>query len=135
VFYLTYVFAELRRRRSRTILTALGLAVGVALVVTVNAVSSGLDGAQKKVLAPLTGVGTDMSVTRPIKFSQSGGPPPSAQGGGGRLNFRSIKPGAKIDLDAGMSSQITFSDTRVTNVESLDEVSGAAGYSRSTSCI
>ena len=45
------MLAELRRRRARTILTALGLAVGVALVVTTNAVSSGLDDAQQKVLA------------------------------------------------------------------------------------
>ena len=46
MFYLRYVFAELRRRKGRTILTALGLAVGVGLVVAVTALSSGLDEAQ-----------------------------------------------------------------------------------------
>ena len=60
------------RRRSRTVLTALGLAVGVGLVVIVAALSQGLDDAQTKVLDPLTGVGTDMSVTRPIVVSGSG---------------------------------------------------------------
>src|SRR6266508_3672072 len=71
VFYVTYILSELRRRRSRTFLTAFGLAVGVALVVTVNALSSGLDDAQAKVLKPLTGVGTDLSVTRPLKISNT----------------------------------------------------------------
>ena len=39
MFFVSYVFAELRHRRGRTILTALGLAVGVALVIAVNALS------------------------------------------------------------------------------------------------
>jgi hypothetical protein len=34
VFYFTYLLSELRRRKGRTLLTALGLAVGVGLVVT-----------------------------------------------------------------------------------------------------
>ena len=46
MFYLTYMLAELRRRSGRTILTALGLALGVGLVVTVTALSTGLDRAQ-----------------------------------------------------------------------------------------
>jgi putative ABC transport system permease protein len=58
MFYLRYMLSEPRRRRGRTFLTALGLGVGVALVVTVNAHSTGLDRAQSKVLEPLTGVGT-----------------------------------------------------------------------------
>ena len=73
MFYVSYVLAELRRRRGRTILTALGLAVGVGLVVTVNSLSTGLDHAQRKVLEPLTGVGTDMTVSRPIKITSNGG--------------------------------------------------------------
>jgi uncharacterized membrane protein YdfJ with MMPL/SSD domain len=54
VFYLRYLSAELRRRKGRTILTALGLAVGVGTVAIVVALSKGLDDAQSKVLAPLT---------------------------------------------------------------------------------
>ena len=75
MFYVTYMFAELRRRLGRTILTALGLGIGVGLVVTVTALSNGLDEAQAKILEPLTGVGTDMSVSRPIEFSDSGNGP------------------------------------------------------------
>src|ERR671932_366329 len=72
VFYVRYAISELRRRRGRTLLTALGLAVGVGLVVTVSALSNGLDDAQSKVLRPLTGVGTDMSVTRPVRVERGG---------------------------------------------------------------
>ena len=68
MFFLDYIFAELRRRRGRTVLTALGLAVGVGLVIIVNGLSTGLDNAQKTVLRPLTGVGTSIAVTRPLKL-------------------------------------------------------------------
>jgi ABC-type antimicrobial peptide transport system permease subunit len=66
VFYVQYLGAELRRRPGRTALTALGLAVGVGLVVIVGALSAGLEDAQDEVLEPLTGVGTDLSVSRPL---------------------------------------------------------------------
>ncbi|MGH9013584.1 MAG: ABC transporter permease [Acidimicrobiia bacterium] len=72
MFYVRYIAAELRRRRGRTILTLLGLAVGVGMVATVVALSNGLDDAQSEVLEPLTGVGTDMSVTRPIVVEGEG---------------------------------------------------------------
>jgi ABC-type antimicrobial peptide transport system permease subunit len=50
MFYLRYLVAELRRRPGRTVLTTLGLAVGVGLVVIVGALSRGLDDAQDEVL-------------------------------------------------------------------------------------
>src|ERR671911_1737658 len=78
MFYLHYLFAEVRRRPARTALTALGLAVGVGLVVIVGALSKGLDDAQGEVLEPLTGVGTDLSVSRPIAVPDGDG----AAGGG-----------------------------------------------------
>jgi putative ABC transport system permease protein len=64
VFHLSYALHELRRRLGRTILTALGLALGVGLVIGIISVSQGLDEAQQKVLAPLGSVGTDILVTR-----------------------------------------------------------------------
>lgn len=64
VFHLTYIASELRRRLARTVLTALGLALGVGLVIGIIGVSQGLDDAQNEVLAPLQSVGTDILVTR-----------------------------------------------------------------------
>jgi ABC-type antimicrobial peptide transport system permease subunit len=138
VFFVSSMFAELRRRRGRTILTALGLAVGVALVIAVTALSTGLDRAQAKVLEPLTGVGTDMSVTRPIRITQGGGPfgnlsraeqkrLRSEQGGGGPLNFRDLKPGARVDQDSFQASQLSFSQSQVAKTENLSGVAAAAG--------
>jgi hypothetical protein len=63
---LRYAGNELRRRSARTVLTALGLAAGVALVMGIVGVSDGLDSAQRKVLSPLGSVGTDILVTRTV---------------------------------------------------------------------
>ncbi len=67
MFHMTYIHRELRRRAGRTALTVTGLAVGVALVVAITAVSSGLDQAQAKVLDPLESLGTDLLVTRTVE--------------------------------------------------------------------
>ncbi len=135
MFYLSYAFAELRRRKSRTILTALGLGVGVALVVVVNAVSTGLNDAQQKVLAPLTGVGTDMSVTRPLTVSGNGQLSQSQQrrfrrlqGNGPGLQFQKLKSGQKVDIDNFTAAgQLTFSAARVKQIAAVEGVQSAAG--------
>jgi putative ABC transport system permease protein len=66
VFQLTYARRELRRRLGRTVLTALGLALGVGMVIGIIGVSQGLDDAQNEVLRPLGSVGTDILVTRVV---------------------------------------------------------------------
>jgi len=139
MFFLTYMLAELRRRRSRTILTALGLGVGVALVVAVSALSTGLADAQQRVLKPLTGVGTDMSVTRPLRLTTNSGvfsqlsPVQRArlrsqarQGAG--FGFSGARPGSKIDTDVANSSQVSFATSRVDRLAALQGVSETAGY-------
>ena len=72
MFQFGYVFNELRRRLGRTILTSLGLAAGVGLVIGIIGVSQGLDQAQAKVLAPLSSIGTDILVTRVVGASSTG---------------------------------------------------------------
>jgi ABC-type antimicrobial peptide transport system permease subunit len=140
MFYATYMLAELRRRSGRTILTALGLAIGVGLVVTVNALSTGLDRAQAAVLEPLTGVGTDMSVSRPIDFSdpgQDGFPNLSDEernqlrdeNGGGRVGLTDLgAPGTRFSRDTFVSTaQLSFPAGEVAKIRSLDGVSSAVG--------
>jgi ABC-type antimicrobial peptide transport system permease subunit len=143
VFYISYMFAELRRRKGRTLLTALGLAVGVGLVVTVNALSSGLDRAQASVLAPLTGVGTDMSVSRPIAVSSGSS---GSQGGFGRLSQKERDqlqkengasrlglqnlgaPGTHFTRDSFLAtSQLSFPASEVTTISQKANVKSAAG--------
>jgi putative ABC transport system permease protein len=140
MFFLAYMLSELRRRSGRTILTALGLGLGVGLVVTVNALSTGLDGAQAKILAPLTGVGTDMSVTRPIDLSpaQGGGFPQLSdeerqqlqnENGGGRFGLRNLgKPGASFSRDDFVSTaQLSFASSKVNRIAAIDGVAAVAG--------
>jgi ABC-type antimicrobial peptide transport system permease subunit len=140
VFYVTYMLAELRRRSGRTVLTAFGLAIGVGLVVTVNALSTGLDRAQAAVLEPLTGVGTDMSVSRPIDFTPSdeGGFPNLSEderrqlreeNGGGRFGLRALgEPGTRFSRDDFVSTaQLSFPASEVEEIRGIDGVSAAAG--------
>jgi ABC-type antimicrobial peptide transport system permease subunit len=134
MFYLTYMVAELRRRKGRTVLTALGLGVGIGLVVAVSALSAGLDDAQDRVLEPLTGVGTDMSVTRPLKVSS--GQLSNAErkqleqeNGSARLRLRDLgDPGEKFSrTDFVAASQLSFPASEVGKIGALDGVSDAAG--------
>ncbi len=85
MFFLGYLRSELLRRKSRTILTVLGLAVGVSLVIAVSALSKGLDKAQADALDPLSTIGTDLTVTLAPE-SQDGAQGQSFGGGfaGGR---------------------------------------------------
>jgi ABC-type lipoprotein release transport system permease subunit len=64
--YLTYIRRELRRRSKQSLVVALGLAIGVGLVVTVSSAAAGVRSAQGQVLHSLYGVGTDMTVTRSL---------------------------------------------------------------------
>jgi ABC-type antimicrobial peptide transport system permease subunit len=100
MFFLGYVRHELFRRRTRTILTMLGLGLGVALVVAISAISHGLDHAQKTALDPLAGIGTDLTVTRAAQtqWGGFGGGFGFGPGGGG---------GDTRDLLAANSSVIT----------------------------
>lgn len=147
MFYLQYVLAEVRRRRGRTALTALGLAVGVSLVVIVGALSRGLDDAQDEVLRPLTGVGTDLSVSRPLLLPDDEG---SAGAGTGdpfsglseqeqRLLERENEdhdaafdyselgePGERFTEVSLLSSRLSFPDSEVATIAGLDGAEDAA---------
>ncbi|BBA99735.1 putative integral membrane protein [Actinacidiphila reveromycinica] len=70
--FFTYLRRELRRRRKAALVVALGLALGIGLVITVDSVSSGMDQAQGKVLKSLYGLGTDMTVTKAAPASGTG---------------------------------------------------------------
>lgn len=72
MFFLTYLTHELLRRKRQAVVIALGLAVGIGLVMTVTAVSSGVRRAQAEVLHSLYGLGTDVTVTTAPPASGSG---------------------------------------------------------------
>ena len=133
MFYLRYLRAELLRRRGRTILTLLGLAIGVGLVIAISSLSRGLDAAQKETLDPLGGIGTDLTVTRAASEDQGGGP-----FGGGRdvveANQAVItdlsklgKAGTHFVHDFFLpGTQLTFSKTQAQEIAKLDGVAGVS---------
>lgn len=63
MFFLTYLRRELRHRIRQATLIAMGLAVGIGLVVVVTAAADGVKNAQGTVLHALYGIGTDLTVT------------------------------------------------------------------------
>jgi ABC-type antimicrobial peptide transport system permease subunit len=139
VFYLHFLAAELRRRPGRTALTALGLAIGVGLVVVVSALSAGLDEAQEEVLEPLTGVGTDMRVSRPLEGAGKGPAATSSlpereqrllrkENPEGLFHFEPSElgePGERFTKFQTLSSDLSFPASKVRRVSALDRVRDA----------
>ena len=141
MFFFGYLRSELLRRKSRTILTVLGLAVGVSLVIVVSALSKGLDEAQAKALDPLSSIGTDLTVTlapQSQDTSQGGGFGGGGFGGSSReviqANQSAItdlsklgKPGTQFTHDFFLpGTQLTFPETSAAQIA---KVAGVAGVS------
>ncbi|MEU2056640.1 ABC transporter permease [Streptomyces bungoensis] len=80
-----YLRRELSRRKKAALVVAMGLALGIALVITVDSVSAGMTQAQGKVLKSLYGLGTDMTVTKARSAPKAGG----SQGPNFRFDARS----------------------------------------------
>src|ERR1700753_2896458 len=77
--FFTYLWRELRRRARQAIFIAVGLALGIGLVITVTAASTGVKNAEGTVLHSLYGVGRVLTVTKS---------PTTAAGGGTSFGFR-----------------------------------------------
>lgn len=138
MFFFTYLARELRRRLRQTVFIALGLAVGVGLVLTVTAASAGVRNAQAGVLKGLYGVGTDVTVSGPAPSAQV---PGGGLGAGNRVQIgmgpggaqmcvngkcRTLKDGYTIDTLASTSNS-PISATDVAKVAALRGVTAAAG--------
>jgi ABC-type lipoprotein release transport system permease subunit len=93
--FFTYLRRELRRRRKAALVVASGLALGIALVIVVNAVSTGMGKAQAQVLESLYGLGTDMTVTKAPE------PPAEGEEGGNRPRFRFDARGGEDGEEGG----------------------------------
>jgi putative ABC transport system permease protein len=124
--FVTYLGRELRRRMRQACFIALGLAVGIGLVITVTAASAGVRNAQGTVLHSLYGVGTDITVTTA-----------PSQGSGGPFGFRikgqrpsGARPGAgqKFRRDALVTGALgTLTSASVTRITRARDVTAAAG--------
>ena len=137
MFFVRYARSELTRRRGRTIVTVSGLALGVALVVVIAALTRGLDDAQATALDPLSTIGTDLTVARAPVEDTGGGFGPGGGGGGREVvqaNSSVItdlsklgKPGETFTHTFFLpGTQLTFSQAQAKQVGEIDGVDAAA---------
>jgi ABC-type lipoprotein release transport system permease subunit len=124
--FFTYLRRELRRRMRQASLIAVGLALGIGLVITVTALSAGVKNAQGEVLHSLYGVGTDITVTK-APAANSGGP--ASFGFRGQTGTRTRPAaGTAIDIDTLASRGTgTITASSVAAVAHLRNVAAAAG--------
>jgi ABC-type antimicrobial peptide transport system permease subunit len=124
--FVTYLVRELRRRKRQACFIALGLAVGIGLVITVTAASAGVKNAQSTVLHSLYGVGTDITVTTapaqgsgsPFGFRVGGRPPTGAR----------PQAGQKFTRDTLVTGALgTLKASSVTQIARTRQVTAAAG--------
>lgn len=124
--YWMYLRRELAGRTKQTVIVAVGLAVAIALVIVVNALSAGVRDAQAQALSSVYGVGTDLTVT--------GAQTEPGEGGGPRFDF-GADDGSTQDGTTSLSQSRLMTDflratldaTTVTTVAGLDDVAAATG--------
>ncbi len=125
--FFTYLGRELRRRMRQGVFIALGLALGVGLVITVTAASAGVKNAQGTVLHALYGVGTDVTVT---KTPAAGSFTPGSFGFGFRTGTTK-RPAAGTKISTSTLAQgatlASISASSVSTVTGLHDVAAAAG--------
>jgi len=127
----TYLRRELINRRKQTVIIAIGMALAIALVIIVNAVSAGVKQAQESVLQSVYGVGTDITVSQPAAAQNASAE--QGPGGGPRFDF-----GAEAGTDTGTAREVntsrleatrgstTMDASTLTTVEKVANVSSAA---------
>ncbi|HWU60135.1 MAG TPA: ABC transporter permease [Microbacteriaceae bacterium] len=127
-----YLRRELMNRRKQTIIIAIGMALAIALVIVVNAVSAGVKDAQSRVLQSVYGVGTDVTITQPAEAAGTANA--GGTGGPGRFDFGSgagTESGSgsrtvhtsRLEVERGTQ---TLADSALSKVASVDGVQSAA---------
>jgi len=104
-----YVLHELRRHHHRTLVNILGIAVGISLFVSINAVSEGF---RKAVSLPFENIGADLVVQKPEQREVDAAQTPASMEGirlpfsNGLLTQEEIRNLASIESVAGSASSL-----------------------------
>lgn len=124
--YGTYLRRELAGRKKQTWIVAIGLAIAIALVIIVNALTAGVRDAQGQALESVYGVGTDLTVT--------GAAAEPGEGGGQRFDFGSEDGATEGDTTTLSQSTLmtdfmrgTLDASVLDTVTSTDGVTAASG--------
>ncbi|WP_460801785.1 ABC transporter permease [Microbacterium sp. GXF6406] len=126
--YGRYLRRELVGRKKQTVILAVGLAVAIALVIIVKALTAGVRDAQAQALESVYGVGTDLTVT--------GAMTEPGEGGGPRFEFDADAGEAGVDTTTLSSSQLMTEMMRSTlDAAVLDDVLDTPGVSGATATL
>ena len=120
--FITYLLRELRRRMRQAIFVAAGLALGIGLVITVIAASTGVSDSQATVLHSLYGVGTDVTVTQ--SPASGSGRPPNFRIGGAAPGKAGTSFSRNVLRGPGLG---TLKSSSVSTISGLTDVSAASG--------
>lgn len=126
--YGTYLRRELAGRKKQTAIVAIGLAIAIALVIIVNALTAGVRDAQAQALESVYGIGTDLTVT--------GAAAEPGEGGGQRFDFGSDD--GTTDGETTTLSQSTLRTDRMRgtlDASVLDTVTSTDGVTAATAAL
>ncbi|WP_448002972.1 ABC transporter permease [Agromyces bauzanensis] len=129
--FFTYLRRELAGRRRQTAIVAVGMALAIALVMIVDAVSSGVRDAQASVLESVYGVGTDLTVSQEPTAPEEG-----EARGPGRFEF-DAGDGTTTDGSTALSqSRLTAGfGTTTFDASALDTVQGVDGVAAASAAL
>ncbi|GGF17419.1 ABC transporter permease [Subtercola lobariae] len=122
----TYLRRELVNRRKQTIIISIGMALAIGLVILVNSISAGVQGAQASVLQSVYGVGTDITISQAATAPTAGANP-------GQFAF-----GSGSGTTSGGTTTLNQSTLTITRTETvfdataLDTVKATSGVSAAT---
>lgn len=126
--YGTYLRRELAGRKKQTMIVAIGLAIAIALVIIVNALTAGVRDAQAQALESVYGVGTDLTVT--------GAAAEPGAGGGQRFDFGSEDGATEGDTTTLSQSTLMTDFMRGTlDASVLDTVTSTDGVTAASAAL
>ncbi|MBC6496188.1 ABC transporter permease [Microbacterium sp. 4-7] len=126
--YGTYLRRELAGRKKQTMIVAIGLAIAIALVIIVNALTAGVRDAQAQALESVYGVGTDRTVT--------GAAAEPGEGGGQRFDFGSEDGATEGDTTTLSQSTLMTDFMRGTlDASVLDTVTSTDGVTAASAAL
>ncbi|MFJ2553261.1 ABC transporter permease [Microbacterium sp. NPDC087591] len=126
--YGTYLRRELAGRKKQTMIVAIGLAIAIALVIIVNALTAGVRDAQAQALESVYGVGTDLTVT--------GAATEPGEGGGPRFEFDADSGETDGDTTTLNQSRLSTDFMRGTlDASVLDTVASTDGVAAATGAL
>ncbi|MCK8608474.1 ABC transporter permease [Agromyces sp. C10] len=128
--FFTYLRRELAGRRRQTAIVAAGMALAIALVMIVNAVSTGVRDAQAAALESVYGVGTDLTVSQAPTAPGDGEGPPGVRFEFGQEDGATAEDGSTTELSNSILTpgpgSSTFDASTLETARSVDGVAAAS---------